>query len=81
MPIEVESPEELGYDTIENNLAESSFSDLRLADHGIDADAGDILLRSARSARTSSTSTSAGRTRESSTRSGSPRRSGRARSS
>ena len=24
MPIEVESPEELGYDTIENNLAESS---------------------------------------------------------
>ena len=31
MPIEVESPEELGYDTIANNLAESSFSDLRLA--------------------------------------------------
>ena len=32
MPIEVESPEELGYGTIANNLAESSFSDLRLAD-------------------------------------------------
>ena len=45
MPIEVESPEELGYDTIENNLAESSFSDLRLADYGIDADVGDILLQ------------------------------------
>ena len=45
MPIEVESPEELGYDTIANNLAESSFSDLRLADYGIDGDVGDILLQ------------------------------------
>ena len=45
MPIEVESPEELGYDTIANNLAESSFSDLRLADFGIDADVSQILLQ------------------------------------
>jgi aspartate/methionine/tyrosine aminotransferase len=36
MPIEVESPEELGYDTITNNLSESSVSDRRLADLGID---------------------------------------------
>lgn len=27
MPIEIESPEELGYDTIDANLAESSFRD------------------------------------------------------
>jgi len=43
-PIEIESPEQLGYSTIENNLAESSFSDMRLADYGIEADLGDILL-------------------------------------
>jgi aspartate/methionine/tyrosine aminotransferase len=45
MPIEIESPEELGYDTIANNLSESSFSDMRLADHGIDADVSDLLLQ------------------------------------
>jgi aspartate/methionine/tyrosine aminotransferase len=45
MPIEIESPEELGYGTIANNLAESSFSDLRLADYGIDADVGALLLQ------------------------------------
>ena len=45
MPIEVESPEELGYGTIANNLAESSFSDQRLADLGVDADVGDLLLQ------------------------------------
>ena len=45
MPIEIESPEELGYGTIANNLAESSFSDLRLADHGIDADVAGLLLQ------------------------------------
>ena len=45
MPIEVESPEELGYGTIANNLAESSFSDLRLADYGIDTDVGALLLQ------------------------------------
>ena len=32
MPIEVESPEELGYDRIRYNLSESSISDLALAD-------------------------------------------------
>lgn len=36
MPIEVESPEEAGYDTIAANLAESSMPDRRLADLGID---------------------------------------------
>jgi len=45
MPIEVESPEELGYDAIRNNLAESSFSDLRLADYGIDCDVSDLVLQ------------------------------------
>jgi len=45
MPIEVESPEELGYGTIANNLAESSFSDLRLADHGVDGDVSGLLLQ------------------------------------
>ena len=43
-PIEVESPEELGYDAIANNLAESSFRDRTLADYGIDTDVGDLLL-------------------------------------
>jgi len=43
-PIEIESPEQLGYSTIENNLAESSFSDMCLADYGIDADLGRMLL-------------------------------------
>ena len=36
MPIEVESPEQLGYDTITNNLSESSVSDRRLVDLGLD---------------------------------------------
>src|SRR4051794_22268971 len=45
MPIEIESPEQLGYDTIANNLSESSYSDMRLADHGIDSDVGDLLLQ------------------------------------
>ena len=47
MPIEIESPEELGYDTIANNLSESSFSDMRLADHGIDGDVSGCLLPTA----------------------------------
>lgn len=38
MPIEVESPEEFGYDRIRNNLAESSFADARFADLGIRLD-------------------------------------------
>lgn len=35
MPIEVESPEQLGYDTITNNLSESSVADRRLSDLGV----------------------------------------------
>ncbi|HEX6715375.1 MAG TPA: aminotransferase class I/II-fold pyridoxal phosphate-dependent enzyme, partial [Thermoleophilaceae bacterium] len=45
MPIEIESPEQLGYDTIENNLSESSFSDMRLSDYGIESDVGDLVLQ------------------------------------
>ena len=45
MPIEIESPEELGYDSIANNLAESSFSDMRLSDYDIDADVSGLLLQ------------------------------------
>jgi aspartate/methionine/tyrosine aminotransferase len=44
MPIEVESPEELGYDTITNNLSESSVSDRRLSDLGLDLDLDDLVL-------------------------------------
>jgi aspartate/methionine/tyrosine aminotransferase len=36
LPIEVESPEERGYATIRNNLTESSYSDCRLEDYGVD---------------------------------------------
>ena len=36
MPIEVESPEQLGYETITNNLSESSVADRRLGDLGLD---------------------------------------------
>ena len=43
MPIEIESPEELGYDTIRYNLAESSFRDGTLG--GFDP-LGDLGLRS-----------------------------------
>src|SRR3954452_20526085 len=35
MPIEIESPEQLGYQTITNNLSESSVTDRRLSDLGI----------------------------------------------
>jgi len=44
-PIEIESPEQLGYDAIANNLSESSFADMRLADYGIDADVSGLLLQ------------------------------------
>jgi aspartate/methionine/tyrosine aminotransferase len=44
MPIEIESPEQLGYDTIANNLSESSVADRRLRDLGIDVDLGELLL-------------------------------------
>jgi aspartate/methionine/tyrosine aminotransferase len=38
MPIEVESPEQLGYSTIEYNLAESSIADARFKDLGVNLD-------------------------------------------
>ncbi len=44
MPIEIESPEQLGYDTITNNLSESSVADRRLADLDLDLDLADLLL-------------------------------------
>src|SRR3954464_7586008 len=44
MPIEVESPEQLGYDTIAYNLSERSVADRRLADLGIDVSVDDLLL-------------------------------------
>src|SRR5262249_60123426 len=43
--IEIESPEQLGYATIKNNLAESSFSDMCLADVGVEADLERVLLQ------------------------------------
>ena len=43
-PIELESPEQLGYERIRNNLSESSFTDMRLADYGVEADVGDVVL-------------------------------------
>jgi aspartate/methionine/tyrosine aminotransferase len=42
MAIEVESPEELGYSTIQYNLAESSVTDRRLGDLGVEL--GDLVL-------------------------------------
>ena len=44
MPIEVESPEELGYEAITNNLAESSVADQRLTDLDVDVDLDGLLL-------------------------------------
>ena len=44
MPIEIESPEELGYGAIDGNLAESSFRDQRLSDLGVAVDVDDLLL-------------------------------------
>jgi hypothetical protein len=38
MPIEIEAPEGYGYENIECNLSESSFTDQRLADLGISVD-------------------------------------------
>ncbi len=42
MPIEIESPEQLGYDRIAYNLAESSCADVRYRELGIDL--GDLIL-------------------------------------
>jgi hypothetical protein len=36
MPIEIESPEQFGYERIKYNLAESSVSDLKFSSLGID---------------------------------------------
>src|SRR5436190_7097677 len=44
MPIEIESPEQLGYDTIAHNLAESSVADRRLRDLGIEVDVDSLVL-------------------------------------
>ncbi|MEO6318898.1 MAG: aminotransferase class I/II-fold pyridoxal phosphate-dependent enzyme [Acidimicrobiales bacterium] len=44
MPIEVESPEQLGYDTIANNLSESSVADRRLGDLDVHVELDDLLL-------------------------------------
>ncbi|MBK7350596.1 MAG: pyridoxal phosphate-dependent aminotransferase [Gemmatimonadetes bacterium] len=44
MPIEVESPEETGYETIACNLAESSIRDRRLGDLGLSLDLDRLLL-------------------------------------
>lgn len=44
MPIEVESPEETGYDSIKCNLAESSIRDRVLGDLGLDIDIGRTVL-------------------------------------
>lgn len=44
MPIEVESPEQLGYAAITNNLSESSVADRRLSDLGLDLDLDRLVL-------------------------------------
>jgi aspartate/methionine/tyrosine aminotransferase len=44
MPIEVESPEQLGYDTITYNLSESSVADRRLSDFELHFDLDELLL-------------------------------------
>lgn len=45
MVIEVESPEQLGYDSIDCNLSESSVSDQRLSDLRLGLDIEDLLLQ------------------------------------
>ncbi len=42
MPIEIESPEEMGYGNLRHNLTESSYRDVRLCDLGVDLN--DLLL-------------------------------------
>ncbi len=44
MPIEAESPEQMGYDKIRNNLSESSYTDAFLNDFAEGADLGRLLL-------------------------------------
>ncbi|NDF14648.1 aspartate aminotransferase, partial [bacterium] len=38
MPIEIEAPEQLGYENIRCNLTESSYADFRLKDLGLNLD-------------------------------------------
>jgi aspartate/methionine/tyrosine aminotransferase len=45
MPIEIESPEQLGYGRIANNLAESSVADATLAEVADDLDLGSLVLQ------------------------------------
>jgi aspartate/methionine/tyrosine aminotransferase len=45
LPIEVESPEQLGYSAIRYNLSESSYRDMTLAELGVDGDVGDLVLQ------------------------------------
>lgn len=42
MPIEIESPEQMGYDMIRNNLSESSYTDMRLG--ALSPDLQDLVL-------------------------------------
>lgn len=44
MPIEVESPEQMGYETIRHNLSESSYTDSFFRDIRLDKDLRDLLL-------------------------------------
>ena len=44
MPIEAESPEQMGYDKIRNNLSESSYTDAMLDDFAKDADLNKLIL-------------------------------------
>jgi aspartate/methionine/tyrosine aminotransferase len=44
MPIEAESPEQMGYDNIRNNLSESSYTDAFLNEFAGEADLGKLLL-------------------------------------
>ncbi len=45
MPIEIESPEEIGYGTIRHNLAESSTADRALGDLGVHLDPAALVLQ------------------------------------
>lgn len=44
MPIEIESPEQIGYDKIKYNLTESSYSDLKVSDLNLKINFQDVLL-------------------------------------
>jgi aspartate/methionine/tyrosine aminotransferase len=44
MPIEEESPEQMGYDSIRNNLSESSYTDTFFRDIQLETDLRDLLL-------------------------------------